>query len=388
MDSSVLIYVILAVFAIAVVILGLRYRTQIMSEIEDVFDGDDEYEDTAPRQRAEPSASPASEPETGAAPIPAPPISTVPKPSAGVPPSEPPVPAWDVDSPDSGSVSRGPTRGGELAPQPVAEEPKSIVPEAVKFSAYYPRETAPQAWQPLAAYVYKQSAAPDVMKDVKEVLGARMSEFRRNEESARVSVTEGAMITATPNLPGFQVNPPSLTIGYYEAFHRFDFKIRATSAVLEQAANGVITFTIEGVIVADLPISIFVGQMVGEVMTGAVSKPAYQAIFCSYSHDDTQIVERVEKAYKALGLTYLRDVEALKSGQNWNAELLRLIEQADIFQLFWSQTAAESKYVRQEWEHAIQVNRQIRPVYLEKPIPKVPDALRTLHFAYMPELAE
>ncbi|MBE0688984.1 MAG: toll/interleukin-1 receptor domain-containing protein, partial [Anaerolineae bacterium] len=267
-------------------------------------------------------------------------------------------------------------------------ESNAIVPETVKFSAYYPRETAPQVWQPLVGYIFRQSAAPDVTKDVKDVLGARLQDFRRAEENARQTLSEGAMVTATPSLPGFQVNPPTQALGFYEPFHRFSFKVRATSAPLDQAVNGRMTFSVEGVIVAELPISIFVGEMVGEAITGAVTKPAYDAIFCSYSHKDTQIVERVEKAYQALGLTYLRDVISLRSGQAWNEELMRLIDQAEIFQLFWSPSAAESRYVRQEWEHALKSNRQIRPVYWQQPMAKVPDDLRSIHFAYVPDLAE
>jgi hypothetical protein len=352
------IFIILVIFAAAVIIIGVRYRQQILDEVGDLFDGDDDEETAAPP------------PQREQRPIP--------------PPRQPQQPAAELEA---GSTPPDVTRGDKAA---VAPEllPSAIVPETVKFSAYYPRETAPQVWQPLAAYVYRQSAAQDVIQDVREVLGARLPDFRRSDEQARQTLQEGAFITATPNLPGVQVNPPTLTIGFYEPFHRFDFKIRATSAPLNQAVNGSITFTVEGVIVADLPISIFVGTNTGEAMTGAVSKPAYSAIFCSYSRDDTRIVERVEKAYKALGITYLRDVVTLRSGQNWNEELMRLIEQADIFQLFWSDSAAESRYVRQEWEHALQAQRQIRPVYWEQPIPKVPDALRSLHFAYMPELAE
>ncbi len=145
-------------------------------------------------------------------------------------------------------------------------------------------------------------------------------------------------------------------------------------------------------IVADVPISIYVGSNVGNAPSAApvsATRPVYQAIFCSYSHQDTQIVERVERAYKALGLDFLRDVVTLKSGQDWNAELLDMIDRADIFQLFWSNTAAASKYVRQEWEHALNLHRQqgfIRPVYWQQPMPPPPPELGAIHFAYEPTL--
>jgi hypothetical protein len=65
-----------------------------------------------------------------------------------------------------------------------------------------------------------------------------------------------------------------------------------------------------------------------------------------------------------------------------------MIEQADIFQLFWSSNSMLSPFVRQEWEHALRLNRPhfIRPTYWEEPMPMAPEkdlppeALRRLHF--------
>ena len=149
----------------------------------------------------------------------------------------------------------------------------------------------------------------------------------------------------------------------------------------------------EGVIVADLPISVFVTAQPAAASTAPSSASAdpYDAIFCSYSHKDTAIVERVERAYKALGMDYLRDVTTLRSGETWNPRLLELIEEADIFQLFWSNASAASRYVEQEWAHALSLGRGgafIRPVYWEQPMPKAPDALGHLHFHFDPALAE
>lgn len=284
-----------------------------------------------------------------------------------------------------------------ISPRP----PKPITPpaledalsEPVEFAVYHAREMMPQTWQPLYAYTHRLSARGDIEKDIRALLGEKLNDFRQVIESASTAIPEGGMITASVTLEGVQVNPPSLTLGFYDRWQRFDFKIRATTAPLNQAVNGQLTFTYEGIIIADVPISVFVTTKPDSVAQ-SVEKHVklYPAIFCSYSHRDTKIIERVEKAYKALGLTFLRDVHDLRSGQDWNAELLNMIDRADIFQLFWSSTAAQSKYVQQEWEHALNktlVKRGIgfiRPVYWEEPMPEVPDALGHLHFAFQPEL--
>ena len=87
-----------------------------------------------------------------------------------------------------------------------------------------------------------------------------------------------------------------------------------------------------------------------------------------------------------------RDVHTLRSGQHWSDEIYAMIDKADIFQLFWSETAAQSQYVEKEWRYALTLNRDgqnfIRPVYWEAPMPNVPTDLGHIHFAYEPELDE
>lgn len=286
---------------------------------------------------------------------------------------------------------------GRLPEAPLPSQPIAPAPsEPIEFSSYTLKEVSPQVWVPLRAYVYKVSAASQVASDAGEQFrDYDLRDIRTVSEGASQAIREGALITATPALEGFQFNPPSVSQYFFEDWHRFDFKMRASSVPVNQSVNGVITFTVEGVIAADLPLSVYVAQASGSaaVTTGqpagkptpTTAKP-YQAIFCSYSHRDTSIVERVERVYKALGMTYLRDAVTLRSGENWNNRLLEMIDEADIFQLFWSTAASKSKYVQQEWEYALERMKRegipsfVRPVYWENPMPAPPEALGHLHF--------
>ncbi len=299
-------------------------------------------------------------------------------------------------------------------PQPAAPEPEAaeharrnstltggsqrsneeILTEAqqVQFSAYYPREVRPDEWQPLQAYVFKAFAADKVTEDAEKQIGP-LNAFRRIIDNARKLIPEGEIITAQPHLPGFQFNPPMATVGFYEDWHDFKFKLRAKTAPLNQAANGLLTFTVNGIIVADIPLSIFVTTDVHQtVPQPSPTQPLYDTVFASYSHRDTLVVEKVEAAAKSFGMTYLRDVVTLRSGQHWSDELLRMIDEATIFQLFWSEPAAQSQYCKQEWEYALQLNRDdqyfIRPVYWTMPMPNPPANLQHLHFAYQPDLVK
>lgn len=63
---------------------------------------------------------------------------------------------------------------------------------------------------------------------------------------------------------------------------------------------------------------------------------------------------------------------------------MKMIDNADLFQLFWSTGAAQSVYVRQEWQYALQRSRGegfIRPVYWEQPLVSPPVELKHVHFA-------
>jgi hypothetical protein len=93
----------------------------------------------------------------------------------------------------------------------------------------------------------------------------------------------------------------------------------------------------------------------------------------------------LKKAYEALGMTYLRDVENLRAGKKFSKELCDLIEKADIFQLCWSKYSKASKYVDDEWHHAWKQQRDsfIRPVYWEQPMPDAPKELSEIHFAFL-----
>jgi hypothetical protein len=71
------------------------------------------------------------------------------------------------------------------------------------------------------------------------------------------------------------------------------------------------------------------------------------------------------------------------AGRNGTPRLLLMIDQADVFQLFWSTNAQTSGYVREEWTHALELHRPefIRPVHWEEPMPTPPQELAHIHFA-------
>ena len=114
---------------------------------------------------------------------------------------------------------------------------------------------------------------------------------------------------------------------------------------------------------------------------------SFQRIFASYSRKDLKVVEWVDSFLRNLGVGELRwDLKVLRSGDEWEEKINQEIESADSFQLFWSDYAKGSRFVRNEWKFALQLQRSgfIKPVFWTEPMPKPPKALKHLNFSKLP----
>jgi hypothetical protein len=330
--------------------------------------------------------------------------------SGAEPPPEPPVISREESAPAPPSPAPPPDPDDDwrrAAPRPLSvevEEPgrsRSVrSPQATfaaHFYAFHPQEVAPGAWFRLHAYAARAGAEDEVRADLERVT-ERPEELRQLGRVASRPIAEGAEITVTPRAEGVEFNPPRVRLAFLRDVHRFDFDGRAEAARAGGLAAGEIVFSVAGVMVAMLPLAIYVAAAEEEappLRFEQVEQPAYRKIFPSYSHRDTHVVRSVERAHRALGDTVLRDALALKSGERWSPRLLELIEEADLFQLFWSPAAAASRYVADEWGHALGLVGRgqkpgtfVRPVYWKEPLtpPPLPEALAALHFHFDPEL--
>jgi hypothetical protein len=180
---------------------------------------------------------------------------------------------------------------------------------------------------------------------------------------------------------------------WLEDWHRVEFRLQTQPDLagfeLGKAVNGRVAFYVESVLVGEVSIWTCI---LDEADTTAADAPAsvasaepYEAIFVSYAHEDSAVANRLGRAYKALGMEFFRDIDKLRSGEEWNPALLAMIERADIFQLYWSRAAKRSRYVKQEWRHALKQERShfIRPLYWQMPMPQPPRELAQLHFSYL-----
>lgn len=263
--------------------------------------------------------------------------------------------------------------------------------EEVNFSAFYPKEVAVEKWYSLLVYAFVPSALEAVRRDV-EHFRAEIGDVRETKKTVATYLAHGTEITLVPSCEGVTFNPERFSFKWLEDKHRAQFRMQADTSLVDMAGNGLVTIYVGPVIVGTLKMAMLFSETEADISfvgseetTGRMYRQ--DEIFISYSHRDTAVIRNCQRAYEALGFNLLIDSETLRSGQKWNDELMRMIERADIFQLFWSENSSNSKYCKQEWEHALNLNKGegfIRPVYWKEPIPMPPAELGDLHFDFVP----
>jgi hypothetical protein len=282
-------------------------------------------------------------------------------------------------------------RGMPEEPTPEAEEAAEPEPakEDVFFTLYHPKEAEPEKWYTLLIYAHVQAALAQVQQNAAKFSDEMNDDPREVRAKHSVKLARGTEIRVEPHAEGVTFNPPSATITWNEDYERVNFRFQAPADLSGQPMFGEVGIYVGPLLISTVRFSVFVTEAISEPAAPLVpvSAQMYRRIFASYSHRDTEIVNACLKAFDALGDEVYIDYRSLRSGEQWSEALERLIEEADVFQLFWSEHAATSDHVRHEWTHALK-HRQggvhfIRPVYWQQPMPDVPPELSHLHFKYM-----
>jgi hypothetical protein len=146
------------------------------------------------------------------------------------------------------------------------------------------------------------------------------------------------------------------------------------------------------------------GVPAGTVIFSVLAKPAieigpaalvqqqartFRRPFLSYASEDRGQVLRAAQLISALRMEFFQDVLTLEPGETWRNRLFSEIDKCDVFLLFWSRHARESKWVTSEAEYALRRSKsrsgdsliEIVPVLLEGPPPvSPPPSLAEIHF--------
>jgi hypothetical protein len=305
------------------------------------------------------------------------------------------VESWPMSqSQESGSMGPPLERPRAAEPgSPTSAAPAQGQPDpdgGVSFTAGYPRVVAPQLRYSLSVYVHLgrlQAAVDQYIADESQRFGLRPAVSR---VAAFVPLPGGTRLWVRPEVPGVGFDPPAQELRWLKDLQRITFRLQALSHTAGRSVRGAVEVHAGPLLVAQVPLSIRV-RGVGERQEGAEGVAAstarlFRSVFASYAPEDDDIVKAVADAYRPLGIDMLLDKVSMQAGEDRHQGLSQLIEEADVFQLFWSKAASRSHQVAEEWQHALSLQdrkgeRFIRPVYWNFPWPRPPAELKHLHFA-------
>lgn len=105
-------------------------------------------------------------------------------------------------------------------------------------------------------------------------------------------------------------------------------------------------------------------------------------LFFSYAHKNSEFANKIKLELERMGFHVWQDVGNLRSGLNWETQIIDAVANTDIMLVLLSKASVKSKYVRQEWLTALTNSIKIIPLLLEKcTIPKDLQKIQYIDFS-------
>ena len=173
----------------------------------------------------------------------------------------------------------------------------------------------------------------------------------RSQGSAAVPL--GSKLTVTVKVADWQVTPRRQDVWWTGEIANVSFRVTPTAKLPGEKIDGECRISLDGLRIGYVPFQIAIAgtaRQSDNLTVGTTVKSA----FASYaSRDRSRVLARVQGIGKA-GIDVFMDIHSLRSGSNFNTELLRKIENSDVLYLFWSRHAAASEWVGREWRYGIE----------------------------------
>ena len=219
------------------------------------------------------------------------------------------------------------------------------------------------------------------------------SAARRAFRTLESRVTRGTRVSFELTMPELEVDDPFQSFVWSGRPEAVQFGVTAPMVLTPRVVIGTVTVSQNTVPIGHLKFRLQL-LTAAAAEAGAKETPTgdsarrYSRAFISYaSHDRDRVLSRVQML-KPLGIQFFQDVLDLEPGDRWEKQLYRHIDECDLFLLFWSSAARDSKWVMEEVKYALGRKHddefappEIHPVIIEgPPIPQPPAELAHLHF--------
>lgn len=263
----------------------------------------------------------------------------------------------------------------------LAEMPMPIT-DHVNFSVTGTSLVVPGKSYLLDVWAHLDDQRQEVIRRAKE---AYQEGDTRIETKGPVRVARGAILTVNLRIPDFIVKQAEDTILWVGQIGNARFRIGVPENAGLGRHEGTITVSLDGIQIAVLRFDLEVGLEESRVGQLQARERRVRSAFASYASEDRdRVAARLQGMRKALPeLDLFWDVVSLRSGEFWRKRLKDEIARRDIFYLFWSIAASRSKWVKTEWNTALEIRgiEFIDPVPLDPPdLAPPPKKLAQLHF--------
>jgi TIR domain-containing protein len=190
-------------------------------------------------------------------------------------------------------------------------------------------------------------------KDAEQRALASMDGDVRFRSQGSAAVPRGSKLTVTVKIGNWPVTPRLQDVWWTGEIANVSFRVTPAAKLPGEKIDGECRISLDGLRIGYVPFQIAVAgtaRQSDHLTVGTTVKSA----FASYaSRDRSQVLARVQGIGKA-GIDVFMDIHNLRSGSNFNTELLSKIESSDVLYLFWSRHAAASEWVGREWRYGME----------------------------------
>ncbi len=214
--------------------------------------------------------------------------------------------------------------------------------------------------------------------------------IRRGFKSLEADIKRGTKLTFHLVLPGTVIGDPVQHLVWRGEPASVQFIVRIPEDRRPGTLLGTVSVSQDSIPIGHVTFKLAISNdpSSGEVEPVGEVAPRYRKAFISYaSPDRPEVLKRVQML-REVGIDFFQDVMKLEPGERWEKQLYREIDKCDLFLLFWSVAARDSKWVLKELQYALDRKRkddlappEIKPVVIEGPPPPAPPTeLAHLHF--------
>jgi hypothetical protein len=284
----------------------------------------------------------------------------------------------------------------------VTASPLPPIDEDVQFTVACPAQLRATRWESMLVFGHRSGpyasttgAAVDPHAEIQE----RVARFFGSEAAGVVSglvdaasgVPRGAGLVVVPDLPDVECSPAHVSMRWTGELEEASFLLRAGAHREGSSLGGWVRVFCGPLMIAEAAVEFaVVGNATAPAPLREQVTIPYRRIFPCFSPEDIELVSSVAAVAAALGDRFATGVLADRPDDAPDGWLLPLIEEADVFQLFWSSNSMKSSSCRRQWEAAVATDRAgfIRPLYWEHPFPRAPGlpppSLEGLRFIRVP----